>query len=71
VLSTLGLLHHRLLGDWVVKSSTSGEGTRAPRPLAEARTTPIDRIPARTRAAVLSRIVAQKHLVSTAFQSSI
>jgi hypothetical protein len=55
-----------------VESSTSSSTTaRAPQLLAEARKTPIDRIPEQTRAAVLSRIVTQTHLVSAAFQSSI
>jgi len=39
--------------------------------LAEARRTPIDQIPEPVRAAVLSRIVTQTHLVSSAFQSAI
>lgn len=52
-----------------MESSTSVRP--AQQPLAEARSTPIDRIPPRTRAAVLSRIVAQKHLVAAAFSSTI
>ena len=66
----LGVADQPASGEMVVDSSSTS-ARPVQQPLAEARTTPIDRIPRQTRAAVLSRIVAQKHLVAAAFSSAI
>lgn len=55
-------------GELVVDSSSA---TARPQPLAEVRATPIDKIPARTRAAVVSRIVTRRRQVAASFGSAL